>query len=371
MKILHLVTGRGPTGPAAAAMSDVKALLAAGHSAYIAVKENALMQACASEGLPCVGGLKLGRGAFRLIHLPHDVRRLREIIRELSIDVLHVHRSDDQLLAALSLGRSLTATLVRTWHRDPNGVPRLLLGKLARQADGCVCVSRQHATALLANGAKAAEFLDVAVDTTVFCPSQMEQTSAAASTTMIGQVGRWKRGRDGADRGQQAALDVFDSLSTKLSWKGILIGRGEMGAALRHEAFTERGLSPQRIEILDVPKQSPADFARLLSSLSLGLVFNAGSDGTSRAGAELLSCGVPLLVADLPGLRELADDNSCALRQLPNDPQGWARTIEQLLTDNERLQQMRVAARQRAEKTHAMNVRGAALAEFYKAIRMK
>jgi glycosyltransferase involved in cell wall biosynthesis len=364
MNVLHLISGRGPTGPAAAAMSDVKALQAAGHRAVLATRDGTgLMDACQTEQVPSVGGLRLGKGPMRILRMPHDVRRLREIIRDLAIDIIHVHRSDDQLLAATSLGKELSARLVRTWHRNPGTVPRLLLPRLAKQVDGCICVSRQDVETLQNAGARS-EFIHVGVDTTIFTPPPSPGTEVR-----IGQVGRWKRERDGSDRGQRAALDVFAQLSPKLAWKGVLIGRGEMAETLRKEAYEERKLSPQRVELAHTPVQSPHDFARVLGSLSLGLVFRTGGDGTSRAAAELLACGVPLIVADIPGLRELADDSSCGQRQLANDPRGWAHTIEKLISEPERLIQMRKAARERAEKVHSLKARGEALSSFYQRLR--
>jgi len=361
MNILHLISGRGPTGPAAAAMSDVKALQAAGHRAFIATRDKTgLMDACSAEQVPCVGGLRLGKGPIRILRMPHDVRRVREILRELAIDVLHVHRSDDQLLGATSLGRKLAVRLVRTWHRNPAGVPKLLLSRLARQADGCVCVSRQDVETLKNAGA-CSEFIHIGVDTRIFSAPSVEK-----STVRIGQVGRWKRERDGNDRGQCAALDVFAELSRKLPWHGVLIGRGEMAETLRKEAFEIRKLPAERVELAHTPVQSPRDFARLLGGLSLGMVFRTGGDGTSRAAAELLACGVPLIIADIPGLRELAEDSSCALRQLSGDPRGWAHTIEKLIADPARLAAMSAAARARAEKVHSLKARGEALADFYR-----
>ncbi|HEY3325408.1 MAG TPA: glycosyltransferase family 4 protein [Planctomycetota bacterium] len=371
MKVLHLISGRGPTGAAAAAMTDVKALLAAGHTAMLATRDDSgLMQACKQEALPCVGGFKFGRGAMRLLHLPHDVRRLRALLRELSIDVLHVHRSNDQLLSAAALGRTFAVRLVRTWHRDPISVPRLLLSRLAAQVDGCVCVSREHAQTLNSAGASACEYIPVAVDTEVFRPGEARgQEPRAKSQELIfriGQVGRWKLGHDGRDRGQAAALDVFAELARDLHWRGLLIGRGELGEQLRQTAYTEKGLPKDRVELIEFQKHSPAEFAALLSTLHLGLLFNTGSDGTSRTGAELLACGVPLVVADRPGLRELAEDTACALRQLPDDARGWARAVEDLLRNPERLAEMSVAARRRAEQVHSLKARGEALGEFYR-----
>jgi glycosyltransferase involved in cell wall biosynthesis len=367
MNVLHLISGRGPTGPAAAAMLDVKALQAAGHRAYLATRSGTgLMDACKAEDVPAVGGLRLGKGPMRLLRLPHDMRVLRTILRELAIDTVHVHRSDDQFLAAMAIGRTVAARLIRTWHRNLEHVPGLLLARLARQVDGCVTVSRDAVKTLQSRGAAATEFIPVGVDTDVFKPGGLhggayDQTQGPR----IGQVGRWKRDRDGRDRGQRAALDVFAGLPRGMPWEGVLIGRGELAAELRHTAYTELNLPESRVTLQNVPVQSPRHFAAVLSALSLGLVFRTGGDGTSRAAAELLACGVPLLVADIPGLRELADENSAVIRLLPDDPHGWARQIESLLKSPERLREMRLTARTRAESTHALKVRGRTLADFY------
>ena len=367
MNVLHLISGRGPTGPAAAAMVDVKALRAAGHRAYIATRSGTgLMDACKAEDVPAVGGLRLGKGPMRLLRLPHDMRVLRAILRELAIDTVHVHRSDDQFLAAMAIGRTVSARLIRTWHRNPQHVPGLLLSRLARQVDGCVTVSRDAVTTLQSRGAAQSQFIPVGVDTDVFKPGGLHGGAYdPAQGPRIGQVGRWKRDRDGRDRGQRAALEVFAQLPRGMPWEGVLIGRGELAAELRSAAYAELNLSESRVTLQHVPVQSPRNFAAVLSALTLGLVFRTGGDGTSRAAGELLACGVPLIVADVPGLRELADDTSAVLRLLPDDPRGWARQIEALLKTPERLRAMRLAARARAEEVHALRVRGLSLASFY------
>jgi glycosyltransferase involved in cell wall biosynthesis len=368
LNVLHLTSGRGPTGPAAAAMGDVRSLLAAGHKAYLAVRDgSALPAACEAAGIPYVAGLKMGRGARQLLHLPRDVRRLRSLIREYAIDVVHVHRTGDQLLAAAALGRTLSAVLVRTWHRDPGGIARILLRRLCAQTDGCVCVSREHVESLRAAGAEHAVFVHVAVDTEVFRPPGAG-TEKKTGPVRVVHVGRWKRDRDGHDRGQRAALDVFAALPQTLPWEGFLVGRGEDAEALRQEAYERRKLPRERVQLVNFAEYSPRRFAGLLATFNLGLVFTTGSDGTSRAGAELLACGVPLLAADVPGVRELAEDSACAQRHAAGNPRGWARAIEQLASDRAALDAMQRQARARAEACHTPAARGRSLAEFYRAL---
>ncbi|HYF50516.1 MAG TPA: glycosyltransferase family 4 protein [Planctomycetota bacterium] len=389
MNVIHLITGRGPTGPAAAAMLDVKALRAAGHNAWICSRSGSgLDDACKAEDIPYIGGVKLGRGALRLFGLPADVRKLREILREFRADVIHVHRSDDQLTAGAALGRTATTKLYRTWHRDPRSLPRPLLARLASHAEGCLGVARAYAEALDKAGARASTFLHAAVDVDVFTPDRRQQWAQAArgffekdaalpadSTFVAGHVGRWKRDKHGRDRGQLAALQIFaraheSELSgprKNAAWQGWVVGRGEMAADLRREAFERLLLPPSRVRLIEAAEHAPAAFAALLSRIDLGLVFVPGSDGTSRAAVEMLACGVPLLVADLPGLRELAEKTECA-RCLPVDrPEEWSEALQQFLKmPAEQREKLRRGARDRAEAQHSLKARGEALAEFYR-----
>jgi glycosyltransferase involved in cell wall biosynthesis len=331
----------------------VRALRAAGHDARLASADGgALERGCAEQGVPFAGGLKLGRGAGRWLHLPADVRRLRAVMRELDAEVLHVHRSDEQLLARLAVGRREKPLVVRTWHRDPAAVPEILRRRVAASCAGCVCVARAHAESLNAAGARHAAYFPPGVDTERFQP-----TPAAENTPVrLGQIGRWKAGQD---RGQLAFLEVLRRLDPKLNWRAVLLGRGEGRAEL--ERLLAAHPARSRLELEETGKDFPVQVA----ALDLGFVFATGSDGTSRAAVEMLASGVPLLLSDLPGLRELGEDGACARVLAPGDHEAWAGEAGALIADPARGLKSRKAARRRAEAVHALPVRGAALAEFY------
>lgn len=167
MRILHLVSGRTFTGPAAAALSDALALRAAGHEAWLGGRGEHIEDGCRAAGLPFAGTLKLGRGPKRLVNLPADVRRLRELQKEFGFDVVHVHRSDEQLLAHLALGWKKLSKIVRTWHRDPRKAP----AALARRCAAACCVTLEHEAALRKLGVARARFIPPGVDTDSFRPA--------------------------------------------------------------------------------------------------------------------------------------------------------------------------------------------------------
>jgi len=359
--VLQLITGRGPTGPAAAANNDAYALNAAGvRTIVVSADEPGISDACAELKIEWRGGLKLGRGAARLLHVPRDIRKLRALADELGASVVHTHRSDDQLLAAAALRGTTNIRHVRTWHRAPKQTLRLL-----PRADGFVCVAREHIATLQSYGAKHAAFIPLAVDTDLFAPAGARE----ATPVRIAHAGRWKRDADDRDRGQNAALTLFSALSNTPGWTGCIAGRGEMETALREEAFVTLRLDPARVEIRKVPQTSANDFAAVLASFDIALVFTPGSDGTSRAAAEFLSCGVALLAANLPGLREFAEQSEAALALPLGDTQAWVNALQTLIADPARLARMKSAARTQALQRHALKIRGAALNAFYQTLK--
>lgn len=358
LNVLQLISGRSFTGAAAAALTDARALRAAGHGAWLASRSGgALERGCAEAGIGFVGGFHLARGALGLMRLPADRRRLREVARDLNLDVVHVHRSDDQLLAWLALKGLATTAVVRTWHRDPAESSRLLMRQMLKACAGYVCVARAHAEALRARGARVAEYLPPGVDTERFRP---RTGGAALAPRTLGQIGRWKAVED---RGQGAFLEVARRLEVKLDWQAVLLGRGEGRSDLQGQVAAHP--ARERLRLVE----ASADFPAQVAELDLGLVFAAGSDGTSRPALELLAAGVPVLLADLPGLRELGEDPACARVLPPHDFDAWARACGELLAGPSQLGTMKTAARRRAEQVHALPVRGAALAKFYGGLR--
>jgi glycosyltransferase involved in cell wall biosynthesis len=148
-------------------------------------------------------------------------------------------------------------------------------------------------------------------------------------------------------------------MSATLDWQGVLLGHGEDRQNL--ESLVSAHPFKDRIELLVTSDQFP----RQVAALDLGLVFATGSDGGSRPALEMLSCGVPLLLADLPGLRELGEGNTGA-RVLPApDLDAWARACEEWVRVPDARRQAGATARRMAQERHALAVRGKCLAEFY------
>jgi len=362
MNILHLIHGRSFTGQAASGLLDVRALNACGHRAWIGAQSGtALEHGCRAQDVPFVGGFKQGRGLARILNARHDLKRLRALAHELDLDIIHVHRSADELLADVAFGKHARRPLrVRSWHRDPRAVPAYVLARRARSGRAFCCLAREHAAFLHQIGATRVAYVAPGVDTKFFKPTALVEPTCPLR---IGMVGRMKLHQD---RGHRAFLDILGRLDGSTRWCARIIGHGEGIDVLMDCVKTH----PHQKRILVT--YQPDDFAESVASLDVGLVFATGSDGTSRPALEMLASGVPILVADLPGLRELAEDPTCG-RVLPLEQIDlWVQELHRLLADEPGLRTMQVAARQRAERLYSIKAHGAALADFYeKALREK
>jgi len=354
MNVLHLISGRTFTGPAAAALTDLRALQACGHQVWLASRSGSHLEDGAKrEGIPFAGGLRLDRGLARIATAPFDARKLRKICLELKIDIVHVHRSSDHLLARLAVGSGAHAKLVRSWHRDPGQSSPGTRGKLARWAAGHLMASREHKDLLAEDTDLPVQYLHPGTDTERYRPIEKQE---GLRTLTVGLIGRWKRKED---RGQNAVLELCTRLDLRLPWRLVLLGRGERQPDLERAIAAHARKDRLSMEV------TSDEYPRQAARLDLGLIFATGSDGASRPALELLACGVPIALADLPGLRELGEDPGCARLVRPKDLTDWTKTIEELIREPANLAQMSRQARARAEAVHALPKRGKALADFY------
>lgn len=90
------------------------------------------------------------------------------------------------------------------------------------------------------------------------------------------------------------------------------------------------------------------DVALLQQSAEIGVIASTGWDSFTVSAAEMAATGVPLIVSDLPGLREAVVPGVTGERVPPGDVGKLASTIATLFQDSVRRSQYSSAARQRA-----------------------
>ena len=115
LRVLNLVANRWWTGSADPALRLTLALRARGHHALLGLAPGDKFEAKAREaGVEPVEGLNLDVRSGPVAVLS-DLRRLRRLVREEALDVIHVHHSHDHWLGWWTHGGS---ALVRSYHNE-------------------------------------------------------------------------------------------------------------------------------------------------------------------------------------------------------------------------------------------------------------
>ncbi|MEM0129599.1 MAG: glycosyltransferase family 4 protein [Thermoplasmata archaeon] len=301
-----------------------------------------------------VDGVAIRRVPVRGVWLntPIDPKVASEV-KELRADVAHLHYPPPltPYFAARGL-RGRPMPLVLTYHCDlylpgPAGrlltgiVEGLLLPSVLRRADRIIVHTQSYgATSSMLRG-RAIDVIPSLVDVDRFQPTG----DAAARREVLGLTGRRVlvgMGRVVPHKGFDTALRMLPLLPEDVHL--VLIGSGPalprlVGLARRlGVAHRVRFLSDVRDE--EVP-----------SYLALGDVFVYPSqnrlEGFGLAIVEAMAAGLPVVIADMPGVREVIEANREGLLAEPMIPQDFARKVRTLLDDPSRARAMGRVGRQR------------------------
>ncbi len=145
----------------------------------------------------------------------------------------------------------------------------------------------------------------------------------------------------------------------------LVVGRGPRLATL--VALARRLGVEDRVRFL--PDVSDAELPRTLRAADL-FVFPSQNrlEGFGLVIAEAMASGLPVVVADLPGVRELITPGVEGLLVQPMLAGDLADRIRELLDDPERRRSMAAAARRRAEEHYALPRVTEALVQEYRAV---
>lgn len=106
------------------------------------------------------------------------------------------------------------------------------------------------------------------------------------------------------------------------------------------------------------------DIQQIHGSVSIGVVASTGWDSYTMSAVELSASGVPLIVSDLPGLREAVEPDETGLRVPPGDTPALAQAIGGLLDDPERRARYSRTARELVVRTRSVAAQSHAIARI-------
>lgn len=371
MRILHLVSNWKLTGPVAPALELAGALRARGHDVHAAVGRpvpNQLNQAgdhARKVGLRVVGDFTLSKH-YRFLDNFRDVRRLRKLLHETHYDVVHVHGTNDHLLASgvrqdpgrRCLVRSFYAgDLTRLRRRD-----RLLT---MRAADGLVVPSAaEEAWARQVRADLDASVLirlPGAVDLGRFDSARFPRPARDTDVFRVGIVARVQTHRRWED--VLMAMQHLQGMQPEV--RLTVVGRGTHYDRLVREPVRDLGLE-DRVELAGYLEGD--DYVRCLAGLDAALYLVPGSDGTCRAVRELMSMGLPMVVSRSGMLPELVEMGQSGLLLDGPGPGPMVDALRHLARNPDLCARLGAAARARARKDFDLAAYAGAVESLYERV---
>lgn len=294
---------------------------------------------------------------------PRALLALRALVRRLAPDVVHAWMFTANAYARLAL-RGPSAPPVIASERGPDDwksawqhrVDRLLAARTSRLVVNADVVARQAAArgfppARIRVVPNALEMRDVVASPTAHRPH------AAAAAWRAGYVGRLAPGKRVDDLVAATALlrEAFPAATF------VVIGDGPERARLER-SVAERGLAGA----VHFAGHRP-DAATLVATLD-AFWLASENEGMSNSLMEAMAAGVPVVVSDIPGNRELVVDGISGCTVPLGAPRGFADATARLWRDPARAAALGAAAAERIRREFSVERMVQRCAQLYREV---
>lgn len=174
-----------------------------------------------------------------------------------------------------------------------------------------------------------------------------------------------------------AEADPVEYTSDKLQLVYIGISKGRPHKGLSHLIEAMQLLKDKSVHLTVVGEAEPADIAsapgnvtftgnrsdavRFLPQADI-FILSSTRDASPRVVREAQACGVPCIVSDIPGARDLIIDGETGVIVPPGNPEAIAEAVMRLASDPEALKNMSKAAKEHIRR----NFKPSDYVEYYK-----
>jgi glycosyltransferase involved in cell wall biosynthesis len=363
LTLLHLVANRWWTGSADPVLRLLEGLRRRGHRPLLGVIPGDRFEAKAREaGFDPVSGLSLTSRVAPLV-VAHDVWRLRRVIRNEGVDLIHAHHSHDHWLAMLASYRAVP--VVRTFHNLTSVRSGPLDRWLYARTATVFAVSRQIEGRCREIG--------IPPSRVVWTPGTADLPRFAADADATAIREEFKLGdapvvvtvsRLAANRGHELLLNAFRILLTTLPRaRLLLVGKGETRARLE-ETVAEMGLAGQVV----FTGYRDRDLPEVLAAADCFALMAAGSDDSCRAALEAMAAARPVVARRVGALPETIAHGETGLLVDEDRPEAVAAALAAILGDRERAGTMGRAGRARAASEFGLDHSVAIIERAYRSV---
>lgn len=360
MNVLYLLNYAGKAGIEKYVENLCRLLPAAGFHCYFAYNlAGPLSEKLAAVGVECLQLSLEWKDALSA------ARRLADFCRERDIQVIHTQCPRENVIALLARRRQRRLRVVYTSHfTTPCGPAwRLLNRHFTAQNHRVIAVCRETRDVLIANGCRPEKI-------TVIYNGVEPAPAAPASDKLRREL---ELGEDAflmcslarlaPEKGLDFLIRVMGRLRelTDAPFCCAVAGDGELRPELEAQIWAA-GLERQ-VRLLGFR----SDTQELLAGAQLYLCTSACNEALSFAVLEAMNAGLPQLLTDVGGNRDLAETGIRCGQVLPyGDTEGFARAILDLMEDPARRAALSAAAREKIRASFDLNQLALDVAETYR-----
>jgi glycosyltransferase involved in cell wall biosynthesis len=348
LTILHLAANRWWTGSADPVLHLVSGLRGRGHRVLLGIIPGDRFALKAKDaGIDLVDGLRMD-ARFGPRALARDVLRLRALIRDESVDVVHTHHSHDHWLAVLARPKRALGgrpPVVRTFHNLRSVKRDRLASTLYRRTTAAFAVSRQIESRCREAGIPRVFWIPGTVDLSRFTadadPTPIREEFKLGDAPVVVSVARLA-----TNRGHELLLAGVRLLVRRLPRaRLLLVGKGETRRHLE-QLVAELELGHHVI----FTGYRDTDLPSVLAAADCFALMAAGSDESCRAALEAMAAARPVIARRVGALPETVVHEETGFLIDDDSPESVARALQTILEDPARRLAMGRAGRARAEE---------------------
>ena len=299
-------------------------------------------------------GVKSPRLNLNWVNAPRAVKELAHFCRKLSIEVIHAQGPRENILALLAARRCPGVRVVYTEHftRRCGRVWHALYRHFTPQNHKVIAVCPEAKEVLIANGC-APYKIRVVYNGVIPARSARrrepfrQEMGLDDRTFLISCLARLQpeKGLDFLIR----SLETLQSITTR-PFCCVVAGDGPLEEELRSEAEAA-GLG-NRFRLLGYR----TDTGDILGASDLYVCSSKCNEAHSFAILEAMNAGLPLVVTDVGGNRDMAEGGGICGKTVPyGDEAGFARAVRELMEDEEKRKSWSAAARKKIEERFDLN----------------
>jgi colanic acid/amylovoran biosynthesis glycosyltransferase len=272
-----------------------------------------------------------------------EALHLRRLVRQHRPDVLHIHWVVPQGVAALLAARRVpwvVTTLGGDVYalRDP--VSARLKRAVLRRAEAVTTMNDDMRRRLVDSGAREVTTFVQSLGADIAGLRSMVRQDTRHVTGRLLFVGRLVE-----KKGLTVLIDALRRLPADLDWSLEVVGDGPLESSLRAQAEGLPVVFSGPLAREDLANAYERSAAVIVPSVPAS---SGDQDGLPTVLLEAMGSGRAVVASDLPGINEAVSDGETGLLVPPDDPDGLAKGLTVVLTDDELRQRLATAAQDRS-----------------------